>query len=65
MVLENIWTCIKVWTQNKHKSKTQNKHESNQGGGWIWLLLEHLSSAMSMRKNHPHQRNLLLHEQID
>ncbi len=35
MVLENIWTGIKVWTQNKHKSKTQNKHESNQGGGWI------------------------------
>lgn len=35
MVLENIWIGIKVWTQNKHKSKTQNKHESNQGGGWI------------------------------
>jgi hypothetical protein len=69
MVLENIWTGIKVWTQNKHKSKTQNKLESNQGGGggWgvDWLVLEHLLSAMSMRKNHPHQRNLLLHEKID
>jgi hypothetical protein len=30
-----------------------------------WLVLEHLLSAMSMRKNHPHQRKLLLREKID
>jgi hypothetical protein len=67
MVLENILSGIKVWTQNKQKSKTQNKHESNQRRGEgrrvDWLVLEHLLSAM--RKNYPHQRNLLLHEKSD
>ncbi len=64
------------WKTSRHALKFGPKTSINQrpktsmnqikGGGRVdWLVLEHLLSAMSMRKNHPHQRKLLLREKID